>query len=227
MICEVCNIREACIHFTVLVGGEIKKVHMCEECIQKQGLDNADLYPQGGILGSLLSMLGMAPGSSLSDLADPSKTSGESQNPIPPIQTTPPPVQQTTGPKSYRHPELAMRIDQDVECPKCKTTMRQVLALGKLNCDYCHHAFAKPLEDIILFYNAVHSGGMPTRKTDAIAELKKKLAEAVKKEHYEEAAEIRDRIHKIENTNDKTFFDLIKSRKEHIFPFLMIAVTLL
>ena len=37
--CEVCKEREATVHLTQVVDGSIKKLHLCEECATKSGID--------------------------------------------------------------------------------------------------------------------------------------------------------------------------------------------
>ena len=37
--CEVCKEREATVHLTQVVDGTIKKLHLCEECAAKSGID--------------------------------------------------------------------------------------------------------------------------------------------------------------------------------------------
>ena len=39
MLCESCKEREATVHLTQVVDGTIKKLHLCEECAAKSGLD--------------------------------------------------------------------------------------------------------------------------------------------------------------------------------------------
>lgn len=39
MLCESCKEREATVHLTQVVDGVIKKLHLCEECAAKSGLD--------------------------------------------------------------------------------------------------------------------------------------------------------------------------------------------
>lgn len=39
MLCESCQQREATIHLTQVAEGSVKKVHLCEECAAKSGLD--------------------------------------------------------------------------------------------------------------------------------------------------------------------------------------------
>lgn len=39
MLCESCKEREATVHLTQVIDGSVKKVHFCEECAAKSGLD--------------------------------------------------------------------------------------------------------------------------------------------------------------------------------------------
>ena len=39
MLCESCNEKEATIHLTQVIDGDVKKVHLCEECAAKSGFD--------------------------------------------------------------------------------------------------------------------------------------------------------------------------------------------
>ena len=39
MLCEHCNEREATVHLTQVLEGEVKKLHLCEECAAQSGFD--------------------------------------------------------------------------------------------------------------------------------------------------------------------------------------------
>jgi protein arginine kinase activator len=39
MICECCHEAEATIHLTQVIDGEVKKLNLCQECAQKNGID--------------------------------------------------------------------------------------------------------------------------------------------------------------------------------------------
>ncbi|HMP89081.1 MAG TPA: UvrB/UvrC motif-containing protein [Kiritimatiellia bacterium] len=39
MLCEICKVEEATVHLTQVVDGSIKKLHLCEQCAQKNGFD--------------------------------------------------------------------------------------------------------------------------------------------------------------------------------------------
>lgn len=39
MICPYCKEREATIHYTEVINGNVNKIHICEECAKKKGID--------------------------------------------------------------------------------------------------------------------------------------------------------------------------------------------
>ena len=39
MLCEHCSEREATVHLTQVIDGEVKKLHLCEECAAESGFD--------------------------------------------------------------------------------------------------------------------------------------------------------------------------------------------
>ncbi len=90
-----------------------------------------------------------------------------------------------------------------IQCPTCALTFAQFSQIGRFGCSNCYQAFGddklKPLFRRI-HGNLDHAGKVPRRLGDAtrlkrdISDLKKKQKEEIKKENYEGAARIRDRI---------------------------------
>lgn len=39
MLCEKCKAKEATVHLTTVIDGQIKKMHLCEECAIQSGVD--------------------------------------------------------------------------------------------------------------------------------------------------------------------------------------------
>jgi len=39
MTCEICKEREASVHLTQVIDGKVKKMHLCEQCASKSGID--------------------------------------------------------------------------------------------------------------------------------------------------------------------------------------------
>lgn len=95
-------------------------------------------------------------------------------------------------------------------CPNCGMNFSDISQTGKLGCAECYSAFEQELEPILrrIHGNSKHVGKIPARGGEKvlfkkqIAQLKAKLQEAVAKENYEQAAEIRDSIKELEKKLD-------------------------
>jgi protein arginine kinase activator len=99
-------------------------------------------------------------------------------------------------------------------CPQCGLTLSKFKKKGKLGCNECYSVFSREIGRIVekMFGGSRHKGKYPKRlvayKTYLIdlEELKKKLSAAVKKEDYEEAARLRDRIKELESFSEEPAF---------------------
>jgi len=91
-------------------------------------------------------------------------------------------------------------------CDKCGMSFSEFQKIGKMGCSRCYEMFGEQMKPILkrLHGNMQHTGKVPSRierkksHEKEINELKKLLNEAIKNEEYEKAAEIRDRIKKLE-----------------------------
>jgi len=91
-------------------------------------------------------------------------------------------------------------------CPGCGSTYSDFRERGKLGCGQCYQSFSEPLCDILrkIHGNIQHIGKSPVliskeiSKTKEIEALRQALNEAVKRENYEEAAKLRDKIRELE-----------------------------
>jgi protein arginine kinase activator len=86
-------------------------------------------------------------------------------------------------------------------CPKCGYTVQDILTTGRLGCAECYDFFKDDLKPLISKYQGgatQHKGKIPAHK-ESIEELESKLNEAVKKEEYTKAAELRDKIKKLKS----------------------------
>ena len=95
-------------------------------------------------------------------------------------------------------------------CPFCSMTERELIKTGKAGCEKCYSTFKNRLAPYLnkLHGNKKHMGKVPAsaggvKKTDDVAALKKELAEAVKREDFEKAVILRDRIKELEAGSDK------------------------
>ncbi len=97
-----------------------------------------------------------------------------------------------------------------VKCPVCGMTYDEFRKFGRLGCGHCYESFKMHLTTLLkrIHGSNQHLGKAPVmimheRKEDKgnkvdLAELKRRLADAVKTENFELAAELRDKIREIE-----------------------------
>lgn len=93
-------------------------------------------------------------------------------------------------------------------CTKCGMTYGRFKESGELGCDACYEAFEEKLRPLIKRVQGSerHSGKMPVRYSGAvhirreITRLKGRLDYAVRREAFEEAAILRDRIKSLEDS---------------------------
>jgi protein arginine kinase activator len=105
--------------------------------------------------------------------------------------------------------------DEDLACPHCGLTLKELRSGGRLGCGECYRTFADNLTPLLkaLHKGVRHIGKMPLAEKKAapdiarigpakskedrkekIARLKREVEKAVAVEDYEEAARLRDRI---------------------------------
>jgi protein arginine kinase activator len=100
--------------------------------------------------------------------------------------------------------ELA-KLDQRA-CPVCGITFYEFRSKGRLGCPHDYVYFAKELEPLLLNVHGEteHTGRRPQklqggtdRQTDLIR-LRREMKEAVQREEYERASQLRDEIRRVE-----------------------------
>ncbi len=106
--------------------------------------------------------------------------------------------------------ELA-QLDQRA-CPVCGITFFEFRSKGRLGCPHDYVYFAKELEPLLLNVHGEteHTGRRPQklqggtdRQTDLIR-LRREMSEAVRREEYERASQLRDEIRRIEGRDATT-----------------------
>lgn len=98
-----------------------------------------------------------------------------------------------------------------VICPGCKLTFSDIQKKGKIGCSSCYRTFKDYLTPLLgrIQSRTSHSGKIPLRgktkdiRERQIYELGKNLEEVVKKEEYEKAAQLRDKIRHLEKEKNK------------------------
>lgn len=91
-------------------------------------------------------------------------------------------------------------------CPACGYSFRQFAETGCLGCDQCYQAFHEELSPLILRVQGrvQHRGKFPARGAEKLRakremeQLRESMNEAIRREAFEEAAEIRDKIRGLE-----------------------------
>lgn len=85
--------------------------------------------------------------------------------------------------------------DEEKVCPLCKFDINKIRKLGKVGCANCYDVFASELTPVMKKMNINRSiKGKTNNEQQEINVLQTKLNEAVVKEEYEKAAELRDKI---------------------------------
>ncbi|MFH1784495.1 MAG: UvrB/UvrC motif-containing protein [bacterium] len=170
MLCNMCHKKEAVVHFTEIIENQITKLHICEDCAKQKGLQ----FPFGKPLFSMADLLAGL-----------------------------------TNFEAYSTEQQAK-----IKCPKCGVTYNDFKRNGKLGCCECYTCFHTELATLLkrIHGGVTHLGKLPvsrgnktgTKKKASVEtstsierqlrQLQSELQDAVKREEYERAAIIRDRI---------------------------------
>jgi protein arginine kinase activator len=92
-------------------------------------------------------------------------------------------------------------------CPGCGLSYKNIREKGKMGCGLCYQTFREYIIPLLerIHGKAHHSGKVPEKgkgqdeRIKKIYDLRRKLEDAVRKEDYERAAELRDEIRELEN----------------------------
>ncbi len=170
MTCSQCNKREATLFFDLTVNEQNFKVALCEACAKEKGPAFSIGKPPFSITDLMAALGETAPGG---------------------------------------RPRQARVF----RCPNCGLRYAQFQQTGRLGCSVCYEAFRDPLRTLVASIHGCtrHSGkpyqspagesasrAAPSTIANAkeLEALKAGLHNAVKKEDYERAAELRDEIRK-------------------------------
>lgn len=172
MKCDLCKISEATIHIQEVINNNIKTIHICEDCAKSYGSINNI----------------MDVGQNLFDLF--SKVSGGNKE------------TDTAPKKGKRQP---VDDENTLKCSRCHISYDEFLESGKLGCGFCYTSFKEQIKPILRRIHGCiyHKGKVPLKfkkRLKTAKDLKlltNRLKVALKKERYEEAASLRDRIKKL------------------------------
>ncbi len=101
---------------------------------------------------------------------------------------------------------FAPQTTGEAKCPACGTSESFFAQKGLFGCSDCYRYFGERLEPLLrrIHGSSSHTGKVPARTggrarlVKQIDQLRAQLREAVAREEYEKAAELRDRIKKLE-----------------------------
>jgi len=168
MTCDECGKNKATVHLTEIVNEQITKLNLCEACAKQKG---ADAEQHFGIADLL---------SALSDGEAPSPAVVTGGSPTPPAKS---------------------------RCAHCGLTYEDFKKIGRLGCSECYTAFRASLVPLLkrIHGSNQHTGKSPSpavikevkavnKFAEELEAVKADLQKAVKKEEFEEAASLRDKI---------------------------------
>lgn len=188
MLCE-CQQHEAKVHEVILQHGKKVERHLCEKCAAKLGVSTDPHLPIAQLISNYISGKNLSI-PTVSDRDEPS-------TPKPRPGATPP-------------------------CPTCSMTFAQFKDSGLLGCPSCYESFMRRLSPLIARAHdggEQHVGKVPRRaleklsdpngpgletlvggaseREQRLAQIRKKLGNAVDHEDYEQAAMLRDEMTRI------------------------------
>lgn len=171
MLCQQCGQRPATVHIVKQVNNHKEEYHLCDLCAREQGQMNME--PHLGLPNFSLQQL-------LSSLleSDPFSSFGGA----------------TLAPKA------------EPRCSACGISFRQFKESGFLGCSHCYEAFESELLPLLRRVQGSdqHTGKAPKRTggllrlRKELAQLKAQLQQAINREEFERAAQLRDRIKELE-----------------------------
>lgn len=110
---------------------------------------------------------------------------------------------------------LGLGSEKDIEapgaaktrCQVCGFTLADLKKTGRLGCSACYSVFESQLEGMLknMHKGPIHTGKIPSglaearQRDDEIRSLREGIESCVANEQYEKAAELRDRIRRIES----------------------------
>ena len=185
MLCQICKANPATIHIQEIVNGETNTLHICAECAKKRNLaeGNAVNSHFHEMLERLTQAIANSADLKLAELFEQKKPEEEES--------------------------------KDILCNACGTSWQAFKKNGKLGCAACYEQFGQLLVGSVMLghHGSVHCGKTPPKTVEqwhdaAVSErinlrrelerLRKGLDESIRREEFEQAAELRDKIASIE-----------------------------
>jgi len=175
MKCDFCHDNEATIHLIKIQGSNVEKINLCKECAKDFSfLTEKDSY------------------NDLTRILYRFFNSGINEH------------------HSGRNKKILRNISysRNRKCPLCGIDLKTIKKIGRVGCSNCYNEFKDVLFPIIKsIQGSLENKGKVPIKTNRkirleknIKDLKHKLKNEIMIENFEEAARIRDRIKKLEDS---------------------------
>ena len=173
MLCENCQDAESVVHLTRIINGEKEEIHLCEDCAKKSNKFNLDSFNNISFQSMLSAIL---------------NDNNSSDNSF---------IHKNSNKNNY--------------CNKCGLSYHDFTKSGEFGCADCYVQFEDDLETLFkrIHGNKRHIGKRPANVEDKkeyqaeINHLKAEMESAVEDERFEDAAEIRDKIHEIKKSMEE------------------------
>ena len=186
MKCEKCHERDASVHLTQVLDGETCSIHLCMECARAAGLD-----PSGPMEMNQL-------------LAGTAHLYQELQKDIPQeLREAAEAMLRNLGKKTERGGEDGAEGEAEgPRCPHCGMSLAKAWKNRLMGCPLCYEAFAGRVREYLdpVTAGEAFAGWTPRRMPEGLRRdmerlrLEGELQDALEREEYERAAELRDRI---------------------------------
>lgn len=169
MNCQACAKEKATLQYTEVVGAAKKVQWLCQRCAELRGL-----MAWQADAASAVEQESSAPGMG--------------------------------GPYAVEATGTAVKVGPVRRCEACGTSLVSIRRTGRVGCPQCYETFREHLEPLLRrVHGAVeHRGNAPSGRGEVLrlqvelAQLRRELQEAVRREDYERAARLRDEIHRRE-----------------------------
>ena len=167
-MCDECGKNKSTVHLTEIVNEQITKLNLCESCAKQKGADAEQHFGIADLLSALSDVEAQAP-----------------------------------------HPagSLAGALTPKVKCQNCGLAYEDFKKVGRLGCSRCYTAFKASLAPLLKRIHGAnqHMGKTPNPEFasqmkvsykfhEELVAVREELLKAVKREAFEEAAALRDKI---------------------------------
>ena len=175
MLCQHCHKNEATIHVQQIVDGHVQAYHLCEECASKNAAGDSGDFNLAEVLF---------------DIAD-----------------------KVAGAAAEQQEKEDSSGDAVSVCPECGWSLQRFRKTGYLGCPECYKAFAPLIAPLLksMHRGVKHVGKIPQSAGTGLRKgherillnrelerIRNELEEKIRKEEYEEAAVLRDRIRELD-----------------------------